>query len=151
VHRPWVFLVPLALAAATGCGGEHQASPSGLRIYDPSGHVPGQVIASEVVASSVRTGPEGGRTTHGYFIYFDLTSQGKKHIHTLTAGLARRGRQLHHFQHFVFEVGGHVYGRPFIDYRAFPDGIDGSSGIEIPGVAPKVAKRVARELQEGGS
>jgi hypothetical protein len=141
-------VVALAAALLTGCGGTHDGSRAGLRIYDPSAHVKGQVTAGDVVPSSVRTGPESGGTAHTYFIYFGLTSRGRQRFHSLTRALARRGARLHRVQRFAFEVNGHVYGRPFIDYRLYPNGIDGSSGIEIPGVPPKSAKRVARELRD---
>jgi hypothetical protein len=57
---------------------------------------------------------------------------------------------LHQVQHFALDVSRHVYARPFIDYRSTPDGVDGKAGFEIPGLSPKVAKRVAGQLRAGG-
>jgi hypothetical protein len=115
-------------------------------MYDPSGRVADEVTVSDVVVSSVRTGPDGGRTNTD-FIYFALTPRGRQRFHHLTAGLAHRGSTLHRVQHFAFEVEGRIYARPFIDYRINPDGLDASTGLEIPGVPPMAAKRVAAALR----
>jgi hypothetical protein len=148
VHcRSWLIL-PLFLAVTAGCGSSHRASASGLRIYDPTGRAGAEVTATDVIRSSVRTGPESRGTA---YLYFALTRRGRQRFRSLTRALARRGTRLDHFQHFAFAVSGRIYGRPFIDYRAFPDGLDGQPGIELPGIRPKVAKRVAAQLREGAS
>jgi hypothetical protein len=138
----------LVIGVSAGCSGSRTAPPIGLRIYDPAGRVKGQVTSTDVVRSSVRTSREPGGTAG---IFFALTRRGKQRIHRLTRALAHRGARLHRIQQFAFEVRGHVYARPRIDYRAFPDGIDGAPGIEIPGLTPGAARRIAAQLREGAS
>jgi hypothetical protein len=136
----------LALVSLTACRDECSGDTAcartqrqaQFRIYDPTGRVAAQVLPSDIVASSVRSGPDGAKTN---FVTFELTPRGKQHFHQLTAGLARRGAALHRVQHFALEVHGHVYARPYIDYRLSPDGFDGQGGVEIAGVPRKLAGR----------
>jgi hypothetical protein len=132
----------------SGCGSGNPGPAAGLRIYDPSEHMAGEVGPTDVVRSSVRTSPDQPGTA---VLFFQLTSRGKQRIHTLTRALARRGARLHRNQHFAFAVSGHVYARPFIDYRALPNGIDGEPGIEISGIPRKVAQRIAAEMRDGAA
>jgi preprotein translocase subunit SecD len=130
------------------CAAGKQGPQTRLRIYDPNGQAADVLTASDIVASSVRTGAEEGGV-HTDFIAFELTPRGQKRFHRLTAGLAHRGASLHRLQHFAFEVNGRVYARPFIDYRISPDGFDASGGVEIAPIPPKVAKRLAAALRRG--
>jgi len=144
-----VVSVAVAITAA-GCGGTHQQARLGLRIYDPTGHAKDEVTATEVIRSSVRTGREpGGKGTA--YLSFALTRRGNQEIRSLTRALAQRGARLHQPQHFAFEVSGHIYAHPYIDYRVTPDGVAGKGGMEIPGLSPKVARRIAGQLRAGAA
>jgi len=118
----------------------------GFRIYDPTGRVSTEVTGADLVRSSVRAVHQpGGAAT----LYLRLTKAGAAKFHSLTRALARRGAQLHRHQSFAVEIGGHVYARPWVDYRADPDGMDGSSGLEMVSVPLAVAQRLAREIRGG--
>jgi hypothetical protein len=47
-----------------------------------------------------------------------------------------------------FAINGRAYGQPLVDYRLFPDGLDGRSGIEVVGLTLATAQRLAREIRE---
>lgn len=49
----------------------------------------------------------------------------------------------------VLAVDGHVYARPSVDYRAYHDGLDGSSGLEMGSLRLAVAQRLAKEIRGG--
>jgi hypothetical protein len=111
-----------------------------MRIYDPTGHVTGEVTEVDVIPSSVET-------WRGTSVNLELTARGRRRFLRLTRGLAHRGAKLHRVQHFAIEIGGRVYSRPFIDYRVWPDGLDATPGVELSNVPPKIARRLADELR----
>ncbi len=80
---------------------------------------------------------------------FRLTTNGARKFHSLTRALARRGARLRRPQRFAFAVNGRVYSRPFVDYRAFPNGLDGRTGIQVEGMTLATAQRLAREIRRG--
>jgi hypothetical protein len=125
---------------------KQSASPYELRVYDPSGRERTAVTGADVVHSSVRVVGQAGRTAA---LFFDLTKTGAARFHVLTRALARRGARLHRPQHFAVEVGGRIYVRPWVDYRLFPDGLPGDSGIEMGGMPLVTARRLARLIREG--
>jgi hypothetical protein len=136
--------VLLAAGLVAGCGGSGQAH-SGLRIYDPDGRINAQVTSGDVYRSSVQTSSESGGTA---VVYIALTPVGDKRFRRLTGSLAHQGARLHREQHFAFEVDGHVYARPSVDYHAFPDGYSGRAGIDIHGIPGAAAKGIAARLRE---
>jgi hypothetical protein len=79
------------------CAAGKQGPQTRLRIYDPSGEAADVLTASDIVASSVRTGAEEG--VHTDFIAFELPPGGQTRFHRLTAGLAHRGATLHRLPH----------------------------------------------------
>jgi hypothetical protein len=142
-RRPLLALVLIVVTA--GCGNASHTTAVGLRIFDPAGHVKGEVRPTDVIRSSVRTSVDQGSAV----LYFRLTSRGNQRIRALTRSLAHRGARLHRVQHFAIEVSGHIYNRPFVDYRMMPDGFDGESGIEIANVPPKKVRAIAFQIREG--
>jgi hypothetical protein len=111
-------------------------------MFDPSGHSKSVVTEADVVRSSVRRGVD---SVGANYVTFLLTREGARHFHRLTRDLAQRGKRVGVQQRFVFEVSRHVYSKIGIDYRAYPQGLNGGSGVQI--VLPrKEAVRLARQL-----
>jgi hypothetical protein len=137
--------IVVLVVVTAGCGSANHTTAAGLRIFDPAGHVKSEVSPTDVIRSSVRTSVDQGTAV----LYVQLTRRGNQRIRRLTQGLAQRGAQLHRVQHFAIEVSGHIYSRPYIDYRMMPDGFDGEQGIEISGVPPKKVRAIAVEIREG--
>ena len=139
-----IHLVAFVLATATsGCGSTRQSS---FRLYDPTGEAATQVTRADVVRSSVRVlrDPAGQAV-----LAFAFTKHGASQFRALTRALARRGARLHRQQSFVVEIGGHVSARSRVDYEQYPDGLDGSSGVEI--IVPRLATAqwLARKVRRG--
>jgi hypothetical protein len=119
-----------------------------LRMYDASGAANTALTLADVARSSVTAAPDP-ITPGVYALYFRLTNQGVTKFDRLTRLLAQRGARLDSFQHLVFEVNGHVYARPAVDYLLSPHGLDGRNGIEIPGLKQRTATRLAAEIRHG--
>jgi preprotein translocase subunit SecD len=78
-----------------------------------------------------------------------LTDGGRERFEALTRRLAERGAKRHAPQHFLVVVDDVVRASPFIDYEAFPSGVDSSDGIQISGLASvKEAKELAKALRK---
>jgi hypothetical protein len=121
------------------------ASPFELRMYDPARLAKIEVTTADVVPSSARASRQPGGSGR---LYFRLTRQGAMKFHTLTLALARRGARLHHSLPFAVEINSRVRARPLVDYRAFPDGLNGASGVEI-GMPLPLAQMLARQIRRG--
>jgi len=140
------LLIPSTGAAVLAPSARSAASHVELLIYDPVGRAKSEVRTADVVRSSARASRQPGGSAA---LYFRLTKIGALKFHSLTRALARRGARLHRSQRFAFEVGGRVYARPLIDYRAYPNGLDGRSGIQVDGLKLATAQRLAREIRQG--
>jgi preprotein translocase subunit SecD len=71
-------------------------------------------------------------------VSFDFTSAGATVFHAVTAGLAHRGALVSGFgqtldQHFAIAIDGELLSVPSIDYRTYPDGIQGANRADISG------------------
>jgi preprotein translocase subunit SecD len=67
-----------------------------------------------------------------------LTPAGARAFHALTATVAHRGSRLRlpgapDYQHIAIIIDGALTAVPLIDYNTYPDGVFGSSSIEIEG------------------
>ena len=115
-----------------------------LRVYDPTGLVKTEVTSADVVRSSFRAvlQPGGSAAVVG-----TLTRAGDSKFCSLTRALARRGARLRRPQHFAFEVAGRVYARPWVDYKAFPNGVCGSPAFEVVGMRLAVARTLVRLIR----
>ncbi len=122
------------------------AEQLGLRISDLAGRVKAEVTNAGVVRSSVRAVRQAGGAAAVVGVF---TKDGASKFCSLTRGLARRGARVHRPQHFAIAVGGRVYARPWVDYRAFPNGLCGSPGFEWGGMQLPVARRLARLIRGG--
>jgi len=140
------FLIASTGAAVCAPSTRSAARHVELRIYDSVGQAKWEVRTPDVVRSSARASRQPGGVAA---LYFRLTTNGAFKFHSLTRALARRGTRLHRSQRFAFEVDGRVYARPFIDYRASPNGLDGRSGIQVGGLKLATAQRLARGIRQG--
>jgi hypothetical protein len=148
MHRLLVsaFVAAAGLGVASGALATDQGSM--LRMFDASGAVKTEITLTDVARNSVRAAADPNVPGH-YVLYFRLTSGGVAKFDRLTKLLAQRGARLKSFQHIIFEVNGHIYARPFIDYLQFPRGLDGRSGIEINQLTQRTATRLAAEIRHG--
>ena len=143
-----MFALLLVVGLTAGCGGSgsRSAPRTGLRIYDPAGLVKAQVTSPDVVRSSVLAETEPGGTA---VVFLALWPRGNERFLRLTRALAHRGLRVHRIEPFAFEVNGHVYARPGVDYRDFPDGYSADAGTDIHGVPGDAAKDIVAQLREG--
>ncbi len=89
---------------------------------------------SEITNPRQRTDPDSGTPD----IVFGFTSKGRSEFHKVTAQIARRGSLVSGLgetlnQHFAVVLDGQLITVPFIDYKQYPDGINGDSGGDISG------------------
>lgn len=88
-------------------------------------------------------------------VTFELTPAGRRAFQALTATLARRGAQISgpgatFDQHFAIAVDNKLVTVPFIDFKSYPDGIDGNYGADIAGdLSIQSAKDIAVLLRYG--
>ena len=130
------------VGASAGCGGDDRV---GLRIYDPSTPDAPQVTSADIVRSSVHA--ERGLQGSGV-LRFRFTRRGARNFRFLTRAAARKGAQKGRPQWIAFEVDDRVYFRPFIDYRFYPDGLDGAPGVEITLGSFAMAHRLAKRIRD---
>ena len=130
-----------AVLVAAGC---HESDRVALRIYDPTDQTPSEVTIRDVVSSSVRAARDPGGAG---VLYFRLTDAGVRNCHALMRALARRGAREQRPQRFAIVVDGRVRSRPFVDYRVNPNGVDCGAGLELTGLQPDVARRLAKLLR----
>jgi len=134
-----VTLVASGLVAV-GASAQSNAKTT-LRIFDPTGQIHAQVTLSGIVrrqtAVTYVNDPRGmGR------LLLVFNRAGRTDFCRLTRGLARRGARLHnHHEVNAFEVNGHIYLRPYVDYRYYPNGLCG-----LPDLQMQMKLATARQL-----
>jgi hypothetical protein len=123
-----------ALAALTACGSSHQAGPSVLRVFDPTGHVRTQVTLAGIDRRQIGVADDAQQ--HRALLWLPFTKSGEGNFCRLTDALERRGAPTHdHNQKYAVEINGHVYQSSAmysIDYTynhpdycsGGPDGVD---------------------------
>lgn len=126
--------------------GEHLVlvSNAGLYIFAPGHFAWGVVTPDEVVRSSIHVVRRPG---HHAAVALSFTAVGSAAFCRLTRAAAERGEAVHRNQHFVVQVNGAIFGRPFVDYRAFPNGLCGTPGFEFVAEDPALAVKLAREIR----
>jgi preprotein translocase subunit SecD len=91
-------------------------------------------------------------------VWIEFTARGQRAFTMLTRALARRARaravagagDAEAVQHFAVVLDDQIVAVPRIDFRATPDGIDGSTGAQIEGgLMPLEARRIAAILNSG--
>jgi hypothetical protein len=103
-----------------------------LRVFDPNERVRAQVTLAGIVRSETRTIRIPGDPSGSGRLSLAFTKTGRTSFCSLTRGLAHLGARLHHLQADALEVDGRIYGRGYIEYRAFPD------GLCVSGSAPQI-------------
>ena len=117
-----------------------------IRIYDPAHVVTTEVTAAEVVPSSARAGRLPGGAP---YLRVGLTKLGRAHLHSLTRALARRGARLHRPLPVVVAINGRDVLEESIDYKSFPNGMTGGSGLQVTGLSFETASRIAALIRQG--
>jgi hypothetical protein len=138
------LLAVLISSAVSVTSARSDVSRVDLRIYDSAMQSRWEVRTADVVRSSAYASRVAGDSAS---LYFRLTASGAVKFRRLTRDLARRGARLRRAQRFVLKIDGRVYARPRVDYRAFPDGLDGRPGIEIQGLSLSTAQRLAGRIR----
>jgi SecD/SecF fusion protein len=88
-------------------------------------------------------------------VTFGFSSKGKKAFQNVTAEIARRGSLVSGLgqslnQHFAVALDNQLITVPFIDYKQYPDGINGDNGADISGsFTVSTAQDLANELRLG--
>lgn len=88
-------------------------------------------------------------------VKFDFTASGRSAFQRLTAKAARRGALLSSpgqtlNQHFAIALDNQLITVPFIDFKQYPDGVNGDHGAEISGnLTPTSARDLAILLRYG--
>jgi hypothetical protein len=142
-RRFTVSMLAVSLALIASSAGWAGNSRVEFRVYDPTGVVHTEVTGSDVVRSSVHA----VRVSGSVHLYVGLTKTGASKFQTLTRALARRGARLHRPQSLAVAIDGHVYWRPSVDYKLFPNGIPGSSGLDMQVLRLAVAQRLAKLIR----
>lgn len=130
-------------AGGTGPQRLKTVSVSGLYIYDARRLNSVVVTPSDVVRSSIHVARDSGHPA----LAGQFTRTGASKFCRLTRALAQRGRRLRRLQHFIVQVNGAVFARPYVDYRAFPSGLCGAPGFEVVGTDPALFAKLARKLR----
>jgi len=109
---------------------------------------------SEITNPQESTDPNSGEPD----VTFGFSSKGKSEFQNVTAAIARRGALVSGLgqsleQHFAVALGGEtsqLITVPYIDYKQYPDGINGDNGADISGsFTVNSATDLANELRLG--
>jgi hypothetical protein len=76
-----------------------------------------------------------------------LNDEGAKKFRALTRQLAKSGRTAGAPHHLAIVVNGEMVGWPGFDYRAFPDGLEDASAIQIPFADDAAAQRLVKRVR----
>jgi SecD/SecF fusion protein len=145
VPRGWVVLqaIPSSFAHQTPL-----SSPS-AQFYVLKDNI--ALRGSEITNPQQSNDPNTGEPN----VTFGFTSKGKNAFQSTTADIARRGSLVSGLgqslnQHFAVALDNELITVPFIDYKQYPDGINGDNGADISGsFSISSAQDLANELRLG--
>ncbi len=106
---------------------------------------------SDITNPQQSTDPNSGQPD----VTFGFSGKGKKAFQNVTAAIARRGSLVSGLgqplnQHFAVALDNQLITVPFIDYKTYPDGINGDNGADISGsFSISSAQDLANELRLG--
>lgn len=162
--------VPLnqALALAAKAGAQHPlrteylgrlrlSVPTGYTVLKAAGAGPGQPsdgyfvlrgfpgVSNPQLANAKASTAPGTRTPD---VELSFTAAGRRGFETITRSIARQGARVSSpgqtlNQHFAIAVDNQLIEVPFVDYKQYPDGVNGDHGAEIVG---NLTARSARDL-----
>jgi SecD/SecF fusion protein len=144
VPRGWVVLqaTPASFSDPTPIGS------SGAQFYVLKDNV--ALGSSDITSPQQGTDPSGAPD-----ITFGFSSNGKTEFENVTAAVARRGERVSSVgqsldQHFAVALDNQLITVPSIDYKQYPDGINGANGGDISGsFTTTSARNLANELRLG--
>jgi preprotein translocase subunit SecD len=79
-------------------------------------------------------------------LYFSFTASGKRRFALLTRELAERGKARGRPQHLLVVIDDRVYASPSIDFRRFPAGLPGDTGVQMKVASMEEAEKLAEGL-----
>lgn len=83
-------------------------------------------------------------------VTMDFTDAGQDKFQEITQGLALRGASTQELQSFAIVLDGQLISNPTVDFRQYPNGIDGSNGAQIQGnFSVESARTLASQLNSG--
>jgi preprotein translocase subunit SecD len=82
-------------------------------------------------------------------VAIEFNERGQEAFSELTREIAQRGADVREWQHLVMVLDDEIVAVPYINYREVPDGIDGASGAQIPGMTGQTARQIAAMLVSG--
>lgn len=133
-----------ALVQAVDPNPRHPTPPGapGAKFYVLRG--PPALSGSDVTDPKPRSDPSTGTV----LVTFDFTASGRRAFQRVTAKVARRGSLVSVpgetlNQHFAIALDNRLITVPFIDFKQYPDGINGDQGADIAG---DLTSRSARNL-----
>ena len=136
-----------------------QAIPASFADPTPIGDPSAQfyVLKDDVaLRSSDITNPQQSSDTNGEpDVTFGFNSRGRTEFQSVTAAVARRGDQVSAVgqtlnQHFAVALDDQLITIPFIDFKQYPDGINGDNGADLAGsFTITSAQNLANELRLG--
>jgi SecD/SecF fusion protein len=145
VPRGWVVLqaVPASFAHPTPIGSAN------AQFYVLKDNI--ALLGNEITNPQQSSDPNTGQPD----VTFGFTSKGKKAFQNTTAAIARRGSLVSGLgqslnQHFAVALDNTLITVPYIDYKQYPDGINGDNGADISGnFTISSAQDLANELRLG--
>jgi SecD/SecF fusion protein len=161
--------IVVSCQAKTGCLGASAASPTGTYYYlmkyfpapegQPNGNGPiPEMSGSDLVLSGTRAdfGQTGTPvvllqfTNHGGNEFGKITKEEADRGATKFDLAGKQGNYLNFTQHFAIVLDGQLESTPYIDFKQFPDGIQGNNAeIDLNGGSFQEAKDLALVLQTG--
>jgi len=101
---------------------------------------------------AVDSGPGGSGQPS---VTFNFTTAGRRIFESMTATIARRGRERSapaqtDLQHFAIVLDNRLISVPSIDFNQYPDGVEATNGSEISGAFTTASSRVVAQLLATG-
>jgi preprotein translocase subunit SecD len=133
-------------AGEVTCAGTAPTCPA--RVGEPGYEVVGipGLDGDDVLRDSARADRRG---TGEPIVSATLNADGTRKFEELTRKIAEQGRRRNEVQHLAILVDDELVAWTEIDYRLYPNGLDGSAGIQIPVKSQADAEGLADDLRGG--
>jgi SecD/SecF fusion protein len=151
IPRGWVVLqaIPADFSHPTPIGYPTPIGSASAQFYVLRDNI--ALRGSDIANPQQSTEPNTGTPN----ITFGFNAKGKTEFQNVTAAIARRGELVSGLgqpvnQHFAVALDNQLITVPYIDYKQYPDGINGDQGADISGSFTKTsAQDLANELRLG--